>query len=209
MTFIDHPRVAGVVISALDPEGACVAQGCTVGDHILKINGVKPNGHVEAMHQVDSVWSTKASDPTKDFLKLSLAERTQTLTLAKPGQVAVRVVSDTPGVGPLPTDISRPAADQIGLTLTDHQLGGLGVIVEAVVPGLAAEACGLAVGHVIYSAGGVLTMKHAEVLKFIQEEFYKMGWLTLVASTKRMSEAEVKKQKQHLEQIPVKIAMVS
>ena len=38
-------------------------------------------------YQVDSVWSTKASDPTKDFLKLSLAERTQTLTLAKPGQV--------------------------------------------------------------------------------------------------------------------------
>ena len=26
---------------------------CTVGDHILKINGVKPNGHVEAMHQVE------------------------------------------------------------------------------------------------------------------------------------------------------------
>jgi len=119
------------------------------------------------------------------------------------------VVSDTPGAGLVPTDIGRPAADQIGLTLTDHQLGGLGVIVEAVVPGLAAETCGLGVGQVIYSVGGVLTMKHAEALKLIQTEFYKMGWLRLVASTKRMSEAEVKKQKQHLEEIPVKIAMMS
>lgn len=87
----------------------------------------------------------------------------------------------------------------------DHRLGGLGVIVEAVVPGLAAAQCGLEPGHIIYSTGGVLAMQYAEALRQIQEKYYKAGSVSLVVSAKRMSEAELRNQR--IEELPVNIIL--
>lgn len=44
ITFVDHPKgkEAGVVVSALTPDGACAKAGVCVGDHITKINGTRP-----------------------------------------------------------------------------------------------------------------------------------------------------------------------
>ena len=93
LSFIDHPRKPGIVISSLTAEGACAAHGCMVGDHIVKINGMKPNNITEAKEQLEAAWSQMASEPSKHRLKFSLGDRTQTINLAQVGQVCAAITS--------------------------------------------------------------------------------------------------------------------
>jgi len=88
ISFIDHPKAGshykGVVVSALNPDGACAKSGVRVGDHISKINGERPTDRAHAVTLCDEAWTAEAdgSDKNKDRLKFSLHYRTQDFEIA-------------------------------------------------------------------------------------------------------------------------------
>ena len=81
VTLSTHPTLAGVyIVSDLVLDDACARNGVRVGDLISKVNGERMANVNQAVKRIDDIWSHEAADPTKDRLKLSLADRTSART---------------------------------------------------------------------------------------------------------------------------------
>jgi len=109
VTVIDHPKFEGVVVSELGANGAAARNGLKVGDHVVRVNGIRARDHRTAM------WLADAADSR---IKFSLADSTRTVRLNRAvGDVGLTLVNNTQaGIGVVVVQVARGlAADQAGL----------------------------------------------------------------------------------------------
>jgi hypothetical protein len=111
VTFVDHPKGHGVIVSDLHADGSCKSSGVRVGDHVTKINGEKPTDQKHAVALCDAAWTAEAdgTDKNKDRLKFSLHHRTQDFELRalRQGSLSAGVVVDASGAGLQPSPSVR------------------------------------------------------------------------------------------------------
>mmetsp|Transcript_26519 Transcript_26519/g.53284 ORF Transcript_26519/g.53284 Transcript_26519/m.53284 type:complete len:244 (-) Transcript_26519:540-1271(-) len=203
VSFMDHPQGRGVLVSALNPQGACATSGVRVGDHVTKINGERPTGSKHAVDLCDAAWTTVAdgTDKNKDRLKFSLHLRTQdfeigrrTSGLSAGALVEVEVLGSSSSstrkslaAGLLGGGSPKKVEDS-GLTLEDSP-AGFGGVITAVEPDSPAHIAGLETGLTIVSVDEVLCPKgHKEVAKMIDGARVKNGCARLVCHLKKTKE---------------------
>lgn len=111
VTVIDHPKFEGAIVSALGANGAAARNGLRVGDHIVRVNGIRARDHRTAM------WLTDAAESR---IKFSLADSTRTVRLNRAvGDVGLTLVNNTQaGVGVVVVQVAKGlAAQQAGLEI--------------------------------------------------------------------------------------------
>ena len=191
ITFMDHPKGNGVVVSELKPDGACFKSGVRVGDHVSKINGERPNNRDHAVSLCDSAWLAEAdgTDKNKDRLKFSLHLRTQDFSVGR--QTSGLSAGAIVGVESLNGGGARKSLlgggkklEESGLALQDSP-AGFGALIVGVVPDSAAHVAGLEPGQTIVSIDGVLCSGAAPTAKRIDAERSKKGVAALVCHLKK------------------------
>jgi len=158
ISFVNAPDGhVGVVVSALQPNGACAKAGCRVGDHVVKINGTQPQNQKHAVELCDAAWKAEADggDRNKDRLKFSLHRRTQDYTIGIQGSGLVAGVVRVEVFGSTKKQSGKRHLPDTGLTLAPSPVG-YGALVAAVTPELPAAVAGLTAGLTIVAVGGVL-----------------------------------------------------
>lgn len=186
ITFVDHPKgkEAGVVVSALTPDGACAKAGVCVGDHITKINGTRPTDQKHAVALCDAAWTAEAdgTDKNKDRLKFSLHFRTQSFAISKPGLSAGAVVGVEVMAGSAKKNLlgGGKKHEDTGLELQDSP-NGYGALIVSVAPDSAAHVGGLEAGLTVISVDGKLCAGGAkDVTKMIDAARSKKSAASLV-----------------------------
>ena len=200
VTFIDHPKGNGVVVSELTKDGACLSSGVRVGDHIVKINGEKPNNRAEAVKLCDAAWTAEVDgSKNNDRLKFSLHHRTQDFEIE-----GIRTSTSTSGlsagaligVESMNSGGRRMSAslfggkklEETGLSLEDSP-AGFGALITDVEPDSPADVAGLEVGLTIASVDGTLCPAGASaVSKLIEATRSKKGSASLVCHLKKSSD---------------------
>lgn len=191
ITFIDHPKGHGVVVSELQADGACAKSGVRLGDHVVKINGERPNDRNHAVALCDAAWTAEADgqDRNKDRLKFSLHFRTQDFAIGRQRNglsagalVGVEVISSSTNKMSL---LGGKKLEETGLLLEDSP-SGYGALVGSVLPDSPAHVAGLEAGLTIASVGDKLCVGgHREVAKMVDAELKKKGVANLVCHLKK------------------------
>jgi len=182
VTLSTHPTLAGVyIVSDLVLDDACARNGVRVGDLISKVNGERMANVNQAVKRIDDIWSHEAADPTKDRLKLSLADRTRD----------VHIISRHP--------------EALGLKLTSSTAAKYGVAVISVEPDSPAAAAGLEPGHVLFAVNGKLAQSETQVLKEMEHQRAAAGVASVLISGRKLTEANLHRQATTTGELPVQI----
>lgn len=228
VTVIDHPKFEGAIVSALGANGAAARNGLRVGDHIVRVNGIRARDHRTAM------WLTDAAESR---IKFSLADRcasprprhTATAVAAAPcclprarhlpaSSLLIRPARISMPYLPLTQSVSHPswpgarstrtvrlnrAVGDVGLTLVNNTQAGVGVVVVQVAKGLAAQQAGLEIGHVILAIDGELAVQHRAAIKQLDE---RSDLVELTVASRKLTEANVLCQ--HVGEVPCEVFIV-
>lgn len=189
VTFVDHPKGHGVIVSDLHADGSCKSSGVRVGDHVTKINGEKPADQKHAVALCDAAWTAEAdgTDKNKDRLKFSLHHRTQDFELRalRQGSLSAGVVVDVEVLGSSGQRRGlvggSKKTEETGLGLQDSPRDHYGAVVSSVVEKSAAHVAGLAAGLTVVAVDEKLCMGGArEANKMIAAGIAKKGSASLV-----------------------------
>ena len=120
-----------MLVSHLLDNGACLKAGVRIGDHIVKINGEKPQDEKHAVKLCDAAWTAEAdgTDKNKDRLKFSLHRRTQDYAIGREGSglvagtIHVEVLGGTSSRTQSLLGGEKNKLESTGLTLEDSPAG--------------------------------------------------------------------------------------
>jgi len=173
-----NPSGKKLDISVIDHPSETGVVVCSLGENGLCSDKLKIGDHITKINGI------RARDHRTAMWLADAAEKSVTFTLS----------DSTHGVL-----VDRLRGD-VGVTLVDNIAAGLGVVVVAVVPGLAADRAGLEKGHVILSVNGELARQHRQVIQQIDGS---SEIARLVVAARKLTDQNV--MSQHVGTVPCEI----